>query len=178
MSSLISVNFFSKIEEKGFCFVDFHRLGGLSWCFGWSCVPAVNARLREEKSCRLVAVDVRFEEMVHENDSIEAVTVCLRQLVDADLVVHVMSNQYGQFQSISIAASIPERLEFGRFGWHINHRGWAQMCQYLQETTTFVIANARTDAAQLLDFQRQAKNVVKIVQYDDDQDFTASATPP
>ena len=49
-------------------------------------IPELNQKSKLlEEAFELVPVDIRFDEMVHEADATEAVTVCLRQLAECDL---------------------------------------------------------------------------------------------
>ena len=49
-------------------------------------IPELNQKSKLfDEAFELVPVDIRFDEMVHEADATEAVTVCLRQLAECDL---------------------------------------------------------------------------------------------
>ena len=78
-------------------------------------IPELNQKSRrlENDAFELVPVDIRFGEMVDEADAVEAVSVCLKQLITCDLVVHIVGNRYGTIPKYLYRGTYPPRgLEF------------------------------------------------------------------
>ena len=73
--------------------------------------PMINQKCLPSHGVQWVPIDIRFEENV--SDEIEAVTVCLRQVAECDLLFHIQGKRYGTIpKALYRGVYPPKGLEF------------------------------------------------------------------